>query len=705
MPQPEALEEGAPLLPEGRALALEEGQREGLPVGAPVRLEDPQGVAVRVIVGLVDAERHSVAVAHPVPLRDCVALALGQLEADGEALRTPRLTVGMLVPEGAGEVQAEAEGQGEGVPLRVPLPLDEGQGEGVPLRMALPLSEAKDEEEPLRVALPLGEGQREAEALREPLPLDEEDKLPEGVGVPPPSRDAVPQAVVKAEEEVEGEAAAQRVALCDTEGQAEEKGLREKGALCEGLPVAVAHPPLGVAVAGSGVCEAAPLLLAQLLPVTVRVGLALVEGQPLGLTVAACTLGEAVEQAVGLVVGVPPRSCCGTARELLAQGEALMDTVPHALTEGEGEEITVLVGAAGVPVALTVEQGQGLAVAVAGALRVPHALPLPQAVPLPLPLPPPHPTPPEALAQPEVLPLTLVVENSVGAGGAVALGEAQDEGEPDLEADPEPEPQPEGVTVAEAAAEVDAHPLAVEVKELLRVAEAELLPQAVAEGEREAAPEIERAPLSDPLPVLLTETLQLRVALEQREALLLADAQAELLARALLQAEPVPHPVGRGDTEPEPLPLPPLVALPQGVTLSDAVEQLLLLPLAQIVAELDREAEGQGLADPLALPRNDAEVQALCEPLPLPPPPPRSAVAVAQPVAEGHREEEGLTLLHREARGALGVTQVVTVGEVLAAPDCEALPLPLLAAEPLPLPLGKRVALPQAQLVTLSVLE
>ena len=46
MPQPEALSEGAPLLPEGRALALTEGQREELRVGASVRLAEAHGVAV-----------------------------------------------------------------------------------------------------------------------------------------------------------------------------------------------------------------------------------------------------------------------------------------------------------------------------------------------------------------------------------------------------------------------------------------------------------------------------------------------------------------------------------------------------------------------------------------------------------------------------------------------------------------------------------
>ena len=48
VPQPEALSEGGPLLPEGRALALAEGHCEGLRVGALLRLAEPQGVEERV---------------------------------------------------------------------------------------------------------------------------------------------------------------------------------------------------------------------------------------------------------------------------------------------------------------------------------------------------------------------------------------------------------------------------------------------------------------------------------------------------------------------------------------------------------------------------------------------------------------------------------------------------------------------------------
>ena len=48
VPQPEALSEGGPLLPEGRAVALAEGHCEGLRVGALLRLAEPQGVEERV---------------------------------------------------------------------------------------------------------------------------------------------------------------------------------------------------------------------------------------------------------------------------------------------------------------------------------------------------------------------------------------------------------------------------------------------------------------------------------------------------------------------------------------------------------------------------------------------------------------------------------------------------------------------------------
>ncbi len=613
---------------------------------------------------------------------------------DAEALPVGEL----LAPRGG-------DGDGEALPVSVPLPASDGEGKPLPVAEPLPATapalgvgrtgegEALPPDgEALPVAPPL--------PLRAPLPLPtgepDAPRLPLPTGELLPVGDGAPVGLNVSEGEAQGEAVADATALPLPEALSDPPPLRregdaeaERGAVAvapakEGVDDAHAEPPLAVALffrGGEGEALAEPLPHALAVPPPPREALG--EALPAEEALAEAQAGSGVDEAHAEGGGVAETLGVGAGEEAEGGAVALKEALPLTLplpppplgdAKKDSDAVPQDVGEAspdaegeseGVAARLTVPEPP---VAVGEAVGVP-APPPPSGdaddVPLPeaeggrsegdadaeplgggevVPVPPPPPPPPPPLGLPLALPLR--------------AGERDAEGQP--------------LGLREARSDTDA-----------KVAVAAALPvgETLADGQP--------LPLPEPRVLPLPPTLRLNAAVAEGQPLPVDEPRGEALAEVLPEA---PTAEGEGVAEslaeavPGALEALPGAALGEAEGEPQAVPLLLPLPAPPAVALAESEAP------PVPLPRNEALPHPLVVALP------RAVVLLVRegdglPQAVGGGEPEG------EVEEGPDVVQAAEALAVLHAPSRE----PLIEGEGLSLP--RPEPLPRGEPLTEGLLE
>ena len=664
---------------EAQPLALPEV--EAVCVGMLVAELHPEGVT------RLDAVPHSVALGHCVALKESEALPL-PAAAETEAL--PPLDV--------------AEG---GAPVLVPKP---------PLCVGSPLIEALPDS--VNALLPL----RTRELLRLPLALEEAalvsdrvvcgEGVTSGQGVAEPDSESTPEAVVERvllvdavpKADVETHAAADAVKMAAEDDP-------------EALPPRAPPLPLlplleGQAVSEGG-CEGEPVVETESEekketerePVLVIVALPLAEAEKSAL---------GVLQAEGHSLRLELRE--GSCTLPVAGGEADGDSEDRRLPLNEegGDGVPLPPVAAAEPLPAPPPEAVPLRLEQPLLLALTHSVPPPASVVLAHAEA--HPLPPcemlgsteavalveahcESVAAPEgeFLPLAVDPAEMVRAelllrsalplleGHAVGVAEREGLSDPDpqrellSEADAQPDPVALRVELLEPLAHAVsvAKPLAEYVPgPLLVVAQREVLTQPEEEGERLPGGAVAVGkPLPVAAPLLQADALQLRVAVPQRDALPLTEAQAVEVCDTAGEAEAEGLSAVVGEKRPECEAEAHTVPLEEGVERSESVA-LPAVALGDSVALSDPARPPEDVAEPLLLGADEA----------LPPPPPPPPLPDPEVLTQGDAVSAAEIVPPLLSEGLLRAVWETAV-LIENAADCEALPeelpppVPLLEAE------------------------